>query len=342
MSNRNCAGYSADTEVLARRGWLTFDQVLYLDEIATRSPDGRFEWQHPTALPRFSYAGEMIQFGGRSLDLLVMPGHRMAWSRMCGQRAKARIESAAEIEGFSDACLVGTSTYDAPDLECKVFRVATRATRGPAPREVTMTGDQYAGFMGMWLSEGCAVPAHGDWRVYVSQTDAGKGYAEYQELLTAICGREPMRNSGSWIIHSRALFDYLIPLGKAVDKRIPRDLLDLSRRQLEIFWRFYFLGDGATAGAGMQVVATASIKMAGQLQEVIQKLGLSASVREEKCRGNAKVPGERLIYKLGVRKTLYPEYKASRVPYAGLVSGATVPNGLIYVRRNGRPAWSAG
>ena len=127
-----------------------------------------------------------------------------------------------------------------------------------------------------------------------------------------------------------------------VDKWIPRDLLDLSRRQLEIFWRFYFLGDGATAGAGMQVVATASIRMAGQLQEVIQKLGRSASVREEKCLGNAKVPGERLIYKLGVRKTLYPEYKASRVPYAGLVSGVTVPNGLVYVRRNGRPAWSAG
>jgi hypothetical protein len=339
--HENTAGFAADTEILTRRGWLTFDQLADTDEVATRSPAGKFRWQVPTDRRSGQYDGEMIRFGGRSLDFLVTPNHFMFYSREGASRAKERVEWAWSIEHLDGARLIGTSIYDAPDLDGKTFRAIARAAKGPAPREITMTGDQYAAFMGMWLSEGCAfavAPNH-DWRTCISQTRAGKGYDEYRDVLIDIFGTEPMRNCDSWHISSRALYDYLAPFGKAKVKYIPREVLDLSRRQLRIFWDFYFLGDGTYATSDQQVMATASREMAGNLQEVIQKLGWSASMRSEISAANGLVKSSNLIYKLGVRKSSCQEYKASRVPYAGLIYGVTVPDEIAYVRRNGRAAW---
>jgi len=340
--HENTAGFAADTEILTRRGWLTFDQLADTDEVATRSPAGKFRWQVPTDRRSGQYDGEMIRFGGRSLDFLVTPNHFMFYSREGASRAKERVEWAWSIEHRNGAGLVGTSAYDAPDMDCKVFRAVSRGASGPVPREVTVTGDQYAAFMGMWLSEGCVVRTPRDFRIIVSQTEAGKGYDEYREVLIAILGREPAHNSGSWTFSSRAMFDYLAPLGKAKDKRIPREVLDLSYRQLRIFWDFYFLGDGAYATSGQQVMATASREMAGNLQEVIQKLGWSASMRSEISAANGLVKSSNLIYKLGVRKSSCQEYRASRVPYAGATFGVTVPDSIVYARRNGRAAWCVG
>jgi hypothetical protein len=70
-------GYSADTEILTRRGWVTFDQILDSDQVATRSPAGFFEWQVPTERLCVPFDGEMVEFRNKSIDLLVTPGHRM-------------------------------------------------------------------------------------------------------------------------------------------------------------------------------------------------------------------------------------------------------------------------
>jgi hypothetical protein len=204
-----------------------------------------------------------------------------------------------------------------------------------------MTGDHFAAFMGMYIAEGNATKTPRDWLVMISQTPGGKGYDEYREALTDIFGREPGKSNygTTWVMHSRAMYDYLSPLGKARDKRIPQDVLGLSRRQLEIFWRYYFLGDGSYATGGQQVVATASKRMAGELQEIVQKLGWSAGARAEKTRANSLVKSAGIIYKLGVRKTACPAFSVDAVPYEGMIGHAAVPDGIVYVRRNGKPAW---
>jgi hypothetical protein len=79
--------------------------------------------------------------------------------------------------------------------------------------------------------------------------------------------------------------------------------------------------------------------MAGELQEIIQKLGWSAAVRKEITRPNALVKTANVVYKLGVRKTLRPAFGADSVPYAGMIGHAEVSSGIVYVRRNGQPAW---
>lgn len=343
-------GYSEDTEILTRGGWVRFGQLTYMDEVATRSPDGRFEWQHPQRIDVRPYDGEMVRFHGRSLNVLLAPGTPMlyAYDGRGGERIGLAGDLLIRAQSRSRACdgatFIATSTWDAPDLAERVF-VSNRGTRkGPQPTPVSMSGDHYAAFMGMYITEGCAFRTTNDWRVQISQSERGKGWDEYRALLIDIFGHEPARNSGSWVIHSRALAEYLIPLGKALTKYLPHDIMDLSRRQLEIFWDYFFLGDGNlerhSPTCQPQVMATGSRVMAGQLQEIVQKLGYSGSMREYRHRPNAMVAAEGRIFKVRKRLTRFPSCAADLLPYIGMVGYARTPNGIAYVRRDGCPAWS--
>jgi hypothetical protein len=195
----------------------------------------------------------------------------------------------------------------------------------------------------MYTAEGSATPTCNDSIIAIAQTRGGKGYEEYRALLAGIFGREPAYGDHQWRISSRALYDYLRPLGKAVSKFVPDEILNLSRRQLEIFWDYYFLGDGnyerhpaSTDGVS---AATASRVLAGQLQEIIQKLGFCSSARAYKTRATPLVSSEGTIYKLRIRRSVHPECKVTGVSYGGIVGSVQVPNGIVYVRRDGHPAW---
>jgi len=354
MKATPACGFSADTEILTRhQGWVTLDQLTCLDEVATRSPDGRFEWQHPERITWERYDGEMVRFHGRSMDLMVTPDHPVLWSpdpRTPERRSPASVilaRSAGLTRLRTSAYFSPTSTWDAPDLPEKVFHGARRTKMGPKPRDIRMTGDQFAAFMGMYIAEGSATPTPNDWLIAISQSVSGKGYEEYRALLTEVTGHEPGRSPGAWVLHSRALYEYLRPLGKARNKRLPDEALNLSRRQLEILWRYYFLGDGsyerrvnrATEGIA---AATASPVLAGQLQEVIQKIGWCSSVRKYQYKPTSLVPRSGPIFKLRIRKTASPGCGVTGVCYAGMTGSVEVPNGVVYVRRDGHPAWCAG
>ena len=83
--------YDAATEVLTKRGWLSFGDVNLADEVATVNQETlAFEWQCPTDVIWAPYVGPMIHFThagshGRSFDLLVTPNHRM-FVRRCPVR----------------------------------------------------------------------------------------------------------------------------------------------------------------------------------------------------------------------------------------------------------------
>jgi len=79
--------YSADTEVLTKRGWLFWPEVKDDDIFATRHPkSGLFQWQNAFEVVRAPYEGAMLRFSGKSLDLLVTPNHRMIGRKVVDTR----------------------------------------------------------------------------------------------------------------------------------------------------------------------------------------------------------------------------------------------------------------
>lgn len=348
MPDATCAGFSADTEVLTRAGWKPVTQATEDDEIATRSPDGLFLWRKPERVCRVTHDGPMAWMHGRSVDLLVA----RATTLLVSQRR--RIRKVAELAPSDRLCaamsvgatprLVATSTWRAPDVAELVLPGIRAASHGPRPRDFAMTGDHYAAFMGAYIAEGCAGNSGSGWFVDVSQMESGKGYAEYLELLTAILRRRPGRGGHAWRIYSRSLYEHCHPLGLATAKRLPAVLLDMSARQLALFWRYYFLGDGsAEVQAGRrphEVAATGSPVLAGQIQEVAQKLGSAASVRRYALRPNSRVKAQGFIYKVRFRFTAAPECTRTIVPYRGTLTAFSPAERPVFVRRDGKAVWS--
>jgi thymidylate synthase (FAD) len=109
--------------------------------------------------------------------------------------------------------------------------------------------------------------------------------------------------------------------------------------------------DGSVSPRGKETYVTTSELLAGQIQEVALKVGRSATVTAVPSR-----PGDgRLGTKTRYRMTIYrPRNSEPRVGWttearrrqvtvehhAGRVYCVSVPNGTLYVRRNGRPVWS--
>jgi hypothetical protein len=196
-------------------------------------------------------------------------------------------------------------------------------------------GDDFAAFMGMYLSEGCVRPDGSN--ITIAQEEFSKGYVEFRDLLARMLGREAPYHRGAFTFGHTALADYLRPFGKAHEKYIPAEVLGMSRRQLEIFWHFYVLGDGAIYPRTV-IVSTSSKRIADGLQEVLQKIGSSAAVRPG---GKPAKPTHHQRWHVQTRRKPAYRIDVERVPYQGKVYCVSVPNKTLYVRRNGYPTWCA-
>lgn len=344
--------YSDDTEVLTRRGWVRFADVTADDEFATRHPKtNAFEWQAATYFHQARHDGPMYHFNSKSLDILVSPNHRMlveALPRALGgsrHREPGDVivtaEDLAKYGNGQKSRIPMTSVWEAAPLQ--EFRLPARG-RGVG---VSMPGNDFAAFMGMWLSEGSL--GGGD-QVVITQDPKSKGYEEFRALLARLFGREgrDVTHTGkSFVVGRKVLHDYLSTFGKAHEKYVPEIVKNMSADQLRIFWRFYMLGDGCYS-EGRERIITVSRRMADDLQEIAQKIGYCASVAVRKAPAKDAVFSDgrvirqenmRPAYVVSLSRTQYRTWNVDTVDYHGDIYCVSVPNEILYVRRNGRPAW---
>ena len=356
--------FSADTEILTRRGWVTFDQLTYMDEVATRTPDGRFEWHHPERITWQHYDGDMIWFHSRTANLLAGPETPIL--HMFRPRATAngkryelpaveRTRPAGSLVSW-DGPLVATSTWNPTSVKNeftfkpKPVRLDGKRNLGKPPLSFTASAADFAALMGMWLAEGnLNSSGNGRYGIQISQNYMGRGYREFQDLLNRLCGRPvPWREPGNWMFSNKGLFEYLKACGVyAWTKIIPPEIPGLPGEHLEQFWHYYWLGDGTTMVSPgrkpVEVISTTSKIMADQFQEILQKLGGWALIQ---VIDGSKYPSKlgkttRLTYRL-VRRAGATAYAShvQRIPYSGMIGNAETGTGPVYVRRSGRPTWA--
>jgi hypothetical protein len=361
--------HDEQTEVLTRRGWLKFVDIVPSDEFATRHPRTKaFEWQRATDTFHEFYSGKMVRFTGQKIDMLVTPNHKMILSglpRELGGNTwrKGEVEVQAQQLLWSSVRNCGvpiTSNWSGQEIgpvdfgdewletvwenikaqEAGWTRVKARA--GGSGR-IVMSGDNFCAFMGMWLAEGWV---HNGKNVCIAQKRESKGFQPFQELLTSILGIEPHYNGSAWEFGSVHLAEYLAQFGHASEKFVPDLLMNATPKQIETFFHYYYLGDGAEQ---TKIMYTSSKRMADQFVELAQKMGRNASLREYDRRGKVIWSSDGQPYmtaniNYGVRIYEFGEYtKGFDVDvedYSGLVSCVTVPNGTLFTRRNNKAVWS--
>ena len=319
--------YDAETEVLTSTGWKRWPEVDGSECFGTLNPEtDELEYQHADEHFVGDYDGPMYRVRSEQVDLLVTPQHRMWVQR--GEQPFG-VEHAEAIEGHS-VRYQKAGHWSGQESGVVELPEATASGKGRTVSTVTAALfplRAFARFLGRYLAEGSL---HRDDIVLTEDRDSGRG-----GLTEAVrdLGLTPSRRRGEVRITSVALRDFLADsLDRSHQKTIPAVVHDWGRETLREFLTAF------AGGLAETVIRTGSRAMADDLQVLAIKAGWSANIRTESRDANlvSLDPGDaRPVVNHGSTKP-----HDSRVPYRGRVYCVKVPNGLLFVRRNGKPVVS--
>lgn len=350
------------TEVLTHEGWKLFKNATMKDEVATRSPSGSFMWQQVSDIACINYRGKMFHFKANGLDFCVTPNHRLLLTNP-GMKSKEWIDTAERIlpKLSSHLAVVRTSKdWEGISLYSDKFKVRgnkknSRWEARHPDKEIDLK--DWVSFLGIYVAEGCCSGIEsgelkpGNGRVWISQSETSPHLKEIESLLKRM-GFRFKYSQNNFRIGDMELTKLLFPLGDKYTKHLPQWVLDLPKEYLELIWEFALMGDGhITQAKGNRKpyrnYATVSKKLADQFQELLQKCGRSASILIQAPSKNGNLPGGRkakktsplyLISERRSRCSVIP--RPTEIDYDGMVYCVSVPNSVVYTRRNGYAFWS--
>lgn len=339
--------YDPETEVLTYEGWKKFPQLTVEDRLATVNlQSDLLEYQKPIKLISKHYSGEMVRIGGgprQRLDLMVTPNHRMVVHK-CGQKeAAASIKMAKDLRKTDTIKL--TTSWNGQDLE--TYRVSgwyKPDNPGKKYQEsVVVDAALFAEFLGWYVAEGCCQEEQH--RVFISQ-NPGPGRDKLRALLDQLPWK--WHEAGNSVAVSNIqLYNEVCGMGTSCyDKRVPQWIKDSSPRIIRAFLNGAISGDGWLDYGNKERYATVSPLLADDIQELYLKLGYSANIRYRKAQpydirgrqGNNTADQYWVIQNSSSRASLmsYSDPIFYNEDYVGPVYCATVPNGTLVVRRNGK------
>jgi len=373
ICDRGCC-YSDDTDVLTSEGWRSWPDVCGDERFATLGPHGQVEFQPASVLIRQRYDGEMYNIRTSLINLLVTPEHSMYVQKHDTQAARRGEEgwqllSAEKIAGkrvsYKRDALRRSGGWNQITIDDFITEQGNRhGTISPHTRRGrTFPTGLFAKFLGYWLAEGGLEHTAGS--SYQIQLYQNVGPA-LQDMLVVLreMGYEPaIANNGSEInkqisICDVALYHYLLPYHGAINKRIPRSVLqNFSGADLLQLLLCHVVGDGSVhSKTGHMQAYTISPGLADDLQEAALYAGISATTwiddrvgklgglsgltHRHPCHVISYVTGRNTPLVNHGEKMFHGEPHERWEEYHGNVYCVTVPNHLLYVRRNGRPCWS--
>lgn len=341
--------HDAETELLTRDGWVRMGEYDKRSEVGTLNPSTHaFEWQAPTAWHESFYSGQMLEVKSRRHDLLVTLNHDMYFTT----DQSATFASGEYPRGWTKGKPVDFMQYG---TQLKTLHAA-RSWVGSAeaisiPPHVDSLGRTYEGFefpdlkdaarlFGWYVAEGC-VDVRGWYRTSISQSAQvhPEYYQEIVDLLVRL-GLKPelkakqvrFSNSriGRWLAEN---FGH-----RGSEMRLPSFLKEWPEELLEVFLDTYMKGDGNRSGHTW-TARSKSARLLDDLQEIAIKLGRRSNrheVIEFPVRGTDYVGSAGGVY-INDRPTAGVGVDKKRfVNYEGMVYCPTVPNGLVFTRRNGK------
>ena len=344
--------YTPDTEVFTLSGWKRWDEVTLDDQFACRI-NGRLEFHPAEKIVHERYAGPMCMMTSPRIEYCVTPNHRLFVRPKYG--TVWRIQSASEAHGkklrytSSHDPLIGVEDY----FELPLPSVVTNKTKLAPPIPL----DDWLVFLGWYISEGSYIydTEKSQYHVRVHQKKE-----EYLQEIREMLDRLPFlwceNTDGSFAIATRQSAEYVHQFGKAQNKYLPDYAFTAPISARENLLDALLKGDGrlcSTRTTGVEynqkVYTTTSPELAKDVERLA--IGLGYAVTSHKYQDNRE---ERYLDVYEVRLLKYREWVVdpdrerssatySTIDYDGYVYCATVPGGLLYVRKgsNGKVGhWS--
>lgn len=351
------------TEVLTRRGWRLFQDLRLDDEVLTRNPrSGAAEYQAPIMFHRFPYNDELYCAEGRDISFAVTPEHRqfgrfMLPSHRLGEYEFVRTDDiGTRVFAIECAAEAWTGEYpDAVELPAVAHSQRLANAAGEYGTRETMVAarplmghDQMAALAKLctyYATEGSLS----------RQTGSGQGvviYGDHVASVVALCNvmglphsiwTDPRNGVKRVIIGGgiqwRTFFEEECGRGSP-NKKLPRWALDLPTEHLREIWNILVRTDGHTYASGRQILVTTSPELAGQCQEILCKLGYKSSVTRQSESQGTNYPTYVVSRKSPKPALVNRHVPIRKVAYEGDVFCVSVPNGTVFVRRDGKPHFS--
>jgi hypothetical protein len=339
--------YDPMTSLLTRTGWKPVAEVIAEDELATLNPaTDELEYHRPTHLHRYRHDGSMYFLNTKQLNMLVTPNHNLWASRDGGPYAAVAAEEVFAEKGewrFKKDC-----RWSGVENPTMVFETYTPYTS----REQVLTSvpmDVWLEFLGYYLAEGWTEynKANNGHRVKIAQFRASNAWQAIHDNLTKLGLRFWYNDRDQrFEIASKWLYGILDPLGDSYTKYVPDYVHSLCPRQLRIFFDAYMAGDGHVEGPWEY--GSSSERLAVDVQVICLKLGWAVTIKKlERVDNWQKAPHWRGRVN---RSQLHPwvgrhtretdMFREEMVDYAGDVYCVTVPNHIVYCKREDKTYWS--
>lgn len=322
--------YDAETEVLTGEGWKAWPDVTGQEKFATLSPDRKIEYHPASRLIAEDHDGPMYAIQTEHVDLLVTPGHNMLASR----RTKW---------GFNDWSLLPVENLTKASHRIRLG--------GGVWESKPIWPDGWGQLLGFFIGDG-----------NIRRIESMRATFHLRKRRKIVFLYEMARRGGFSVVRgtedhyrlecSKEFEQYLRECYNAdAEKIIPRHVLEMSLETLTGVYDGLINSDGHISKRGKIIYSSTSPCLVGQFQELMLKIDRYASVRLNSPEGISHWGGpakalwvatvfqERCaLPRIGWTKPLR-EKEVQLTHYTGRVYCVTVPNGTVYVRRNGKGAW---
>jgi len=268
--------YDEGTEVLTRRGWISFSEIAMGDDIASLNLETKLvEFQHPKKIISFEYDGPMHHYFNNRIDLCVTPDHKMLIAPL--NTLNWKLISSRDVVASSR--VLKTSNGLANTNNSFVL-LGVKKGKGHGCYEqmpdVCIPTEIWAAFLGFWFAEGHATTIcgkRGGASTHVAITHFNKkNMLEMAEMM------RPYFNvrlySGRLRINDPRLYEHFKLFGKASTKQLPSYVKFWSPNLLRILLDWYGRGDGDKEGR----LYTSSKMLADNIQEIAMYAGLAADI----------------------------------------------------------------
>jgi hypothetical protein len=354
--------YDKETEVLTQNGFKLFKDLNENDILATLN-NNKIEYNKPIDKFEYDYNGEMYHYCNKKIDLLVTPNHNMYIQSLSDRQKKKdnfRFVKAEDIK-YKQIVMKRDGEWEGEEKEYFELPSIIQKTNGNCGIKEQPTKyikmDDWLEFFGYWISEGstskCKCKAGGyQYGISISQSKK-ENISKIDDCLKRL-GYTYHHNEKGFSISNFQLYNYLIQFKKCNEKFIPKEIKNLSRRQLIILYDSLMLGDGSRIkgknGSYKVSYYTSSEVLRDDFQEICLKIGYCTSYTNDDRRGRIMKNGSHINYisyhicinntqSFDLGKPIIFQKHIDKKLYNGKIYCVEVPNHILFIRRNGKTCW---
>jgi hypothetical protein len=355
--------YAEDMEVMTYSGWKKWPEVTLQDRFSCLI-NGQLEFHTPNRLIDEPYNGLMFEAETEFLSYSVTPQHRMyvrpqSHGAKKGSSSTHRQTAYAPIYRFEEPEAVAHSVRlflcggHAPHGGSrKTFALPVIVARGvekqiqgnpPIGNRLKLFGpidiNDWAAFMGWYLAEGSL----NDDTTRISQCEKANplNCLAISQLLDRLPFTWSFQSGDEFNVSSRQLSEYLRQFGFSNEKFIPPEIFEAPVVARQLFVDAIMNGDGRRDRHGVRrMLCTCSHRLALDFQRLAFQLGYSTRLAFEPDVRKSTYFGCWIVYLHRTNERLvtnksprHPQGQYKTTQYSGRVYCATVPGGLLYVRR---------